>query len=167
MPRTPQWTGSRARCCVARRRAGGHTRWEFPRLTRARRLARTIPRTDPRVTRGIAHRFHRITVTALCVLFVVGSAATVEAQAPVESYAVNDGVNNTHDPDFGEFAPDLGGTITFDRYANSAHYFAGIWNPWAATHGLPNFAQMMRDGLMDHERLDSQLSMPRGTPPVP
>ncbi len=79
---------------------------------------------------------------------------------------MNDGVNAVHDKEFGEFAADLGGSIEFSRYANASHAFASLWDPWAAAHGLPNFEQMMRQGLNDLAWLDSELTMPRGTPPV-
>lgn len=95
-------------------------------------------------------------VAATCVIASTAALRTLAGQAPVESYYVNDGKNNNYDNAFGELAKDLGGHVPWSRYIDvtpvTGHYFARAW-----TNPTTSFAEMMYDGALDLNYLNSQV----------
>ncbi len=90
----------------------------------------------------------------------IALAPLAAGQGVVEAYWVNDGVNDAHDVSFGEFGPDLGGTIYFERYGNvsplNGHLYARSWIPPPPT--FPTFKEYMFERLMDFDHLVANLS---------
>ncbi len=81
---------------------------------------------------------------------------SVLAQAPaVHTYYVNDGRDDTHSSQFGEYAIDLGGNVDWDRYANTdpitGHYYAKLYNPTTPPGDPPTFQGAMFEGCLDLE----------------
>lgn len=80
-----------------------------------------------------------------------------QVPGPVQTYPVNEGVNGVRDSDFGEFGPDLGGTIPWERYKAATHPFQ---LPWTATTYPPyaTFADFFAEAAVDKDFLDSVTS---------
>ena len=109
--------------------------------------------------------FKATTAAAVCLgsLFALNDEAA--GQQTIEAYWVNDGLNDTHDPQFGEFGPDLGGAIEFGRYGDtnplSGHLYARNPPPGGWPGGL-TFQQFMYERLMDFDTLLATLVPPIG-----
>jgi hypothetical protein len=96
-------------------------------------------------------------VAASCsVVFGLSGRDARGQSGPVETYYVNDGVNNLYDNQFGEFSNDLLGWVPWSRYGDtSSHYFARGWNATAAGR---SFQEMMYDGAFDLDYLVQQIN---------
>jgi hypothetical protein len=84
----------------------------------------------------------------------------------VETFYVNDGRNDLRDAPLGEFAPDLGGALSWERYSDNApgtgHYFARRW-----VNSTLSFRDAMYDGILDLGYLNSLTSNPANcNPPI-
>lgn len=77
-----------------------------------------------RLARRAARRPSLRSALAGLLLLVAGRSALGQISGPIHTYSVNEGKNGAHDVAYGEFAPDVGGSIPWDRYAQPGHVFA-------------------------------------------
>lgn len=109
---------------------------------------------------------HRVSSAAAGWLFVLSAAmpSRLDAQtSAVNTYYVNEGLNQTFDIANGEFGPDVGGYIPFFAYGNTGtHPYASAWNSAAFTPPRSFLATMFLR-MTDLRQLDLDIEAATGT----